>query len=324
MRQELLNHLKTITAEEQSILDGSSGIQQGLYTTKTANKHDFMIDSEQLLKKGKLIEIRPHTRFVHFPRHRHNYVEMIYMCSGSTTHIINDTDSITLEEGDLLFLNQNASQEIFPASIDDIAVNFIILPEFFDHPLTMIEQENVMRDFLLGALSGSTSLYSYLHFRSKDMLPIQNLLENMIWTIFSEQRNTNTIIQTTMGLVLMNLSIFAENLNSSLPDQYEQTQIFTILQYIDTHYKSGTLSEISTQIKQPTYYVSRLLKKHTGMNFKELLQERKLQQASYLLKQSSLSVEQIMTSIGYDNSSYFYNKFRSKYNCSPREYRNQV
>lgn len=322
MNQELLDRLKVITTEEQSILDGSNNIQHGLYTAQTASEQDFTIDSEQLLEKGKLIEIRPHTRFAHFPRHRHNYVEMVYMCSGSTSHIINGTDHLTLEAGDLLFLNQNASQEILPAGPDDIAVNFIILPEFFDRPLTMIEQENVMRDFLLGALSGSTSLYSYLHFRSGDILPIQNLLENMIWTIFSDRHNTNTIIQTTMGLVFMNLSIFAEKLNA-LPEQYEQSQVFAVLQYIETHYKSGTLADISNQIKQPTYYVSRLLKKHTGYNFKELIQERKLQQASYLLRQSSLSVEQIMNAIGYDNSSYFYNKFRIKYGCSPREYRIQ-
>ena len=121
----------------------------------------------------------------------------------------------------------------------------------------------------------------------------------------------------------MNLSIFAENINKKVPAQYEQNQVFTILQYVETHYKNGTLAEISTQIKQPTYYVSRLLKKHLNKNFKELLQERKLQQAEYLLTQSSMTVEQIMSAIGYDNSSYFYNRFKEKTGCSPREYRNK-
>lgn len=31
---------------------------------------------------------------------------------------------------DLLFLNQNVEQEILPAGEQDIAVNFIVLPEF--------------------------------------------------------------------------------------------------------------------------------------------------------------------------------------------------
>ena len=85
MDERLLCRLKEITDEERAILAGGQGIQRERYTSG----RDFVVDSEKMLEKGKLIEIRPHTRFVHFPRHRHNYVEVLYMCSGSTTHILN-------------------------------------------------------------------------------------------------------------------------------------------------------------------------------------------------------------------------------------------
>lgn len=180
MNQELLKQLEQITDEERSILDGS-GVQKGLYTSQRG----FIIDSRKLLTRGQLIQIRPHTRFIHFPRHRHNYVEMVYMCTGSTTHIINDSERIVLREGDLLFLNQHATQEILPAGAKDIAVNFIILPEFFDRILPGMERENVLRDFLVASLSQDSSLSSYLHFRARDILPVQNLIENMVWTLLS-------------------------------------------------------------------------------------------------------------------------------------------
>lgn len=320
MQKELLAHLQKITLEEQEILNGMQNIRKDLYTSRK----DFVIDSQKLLEKGRLIEIRPHTRFAHFPKHRHNYVEMVYMCSGTTTHIINDTDRIVLKEGDLLFLNQNVSQEILPASEQDIAVNFIILPEFFDRSISMIERENVLRNFLISSLSQNNSMSSYLHFQAKDILPIQNLIENMIWTLTQQKKGTNTINQTTMGLLFMNLSLFADNINQNDTNQYEQNLVFTVLKYIETHYKNGTLADVAADTKQPTYYVSRLLKKHTASNFKELLQERKLQQAAYLLSQTPLSVEAIMDAIGYDNSSYFYRRFREKYGCSPKEYRSKI
>lgn len=317
MNHALLDKLREITPEEQAILDGRLDIQKSLYTYKK----DFIIDSQLLLSKGKLIDIRPHTRFAHFPKHRHNYVEMVYMCSGSTTHIINDTDSIILNEGDLLFLNQNVTQEIEAARETDIAVNFIILPEFFDHAFSMIGQENVLRNFLISTLSQDTSLTNYLHFQAKDILPVQNLLENMIWTLIEQKTGTNTINQISMGLLFMNLSAFAENINQNYPNQYEQALVFSVLKYIETHYKSGTLADIADELNQEPYYISRLLKKHTGANFKELLQQRKLQQAVYLLKQTSLTIDSIIEAIGYDNSSYFYRKFKEKYHCSPKEYR---
>ena len=56
---------------------------------------------------------------------------MIYMCSGSTTHIINDCERIVLREGEILLLNQNAAHEILPAGMNDVAVNFLILPDFY-------------------------------------------------------------------------------------------------------------------------------------------------------------------------------------------------
>ena len=144
----LLQHLKEISEEEKRLLAGEKNVQKSLYT----NEPDFIVDSRKMLTLGKLIDIRPHTRFVHFPPHKHNYVEMIYMCSGTTTHIINGSSTLTLNTGEILLLNPNTAHEILPADVEDIAVNFIILPEFFDRVLVMLEEENVLRDFLIGTL----------------------------------------------------------------------------------------------------------------------------------------------------------------------------
>ena len=317
MREELLKKLSEITPEEREILAGDTEIHQKLYTTG----RDFVIDSRLLLEKGKLIEIRPHTRFVYFPSHRHNYVELVYMCAGSTTHVINKKTKIVLEEGDLLFLNQQASHEILPAGEKDIAVNFLILPEFFDRPISMIERENLLRDFLISTLSGENQLTDYLHIKAKGIVPVENLIENMLWTLIGQTPMMDTINQTSMGLLLMNLSRFADSISRSDPAQTEQSLVFSVLDYVDHHYASGTLAEISEILHQPTYYISRLIKRRLGKNFKELLQTRKLQQADYLLSNTTLSVDRIIELVGYENSSYFYRTFREHYGCSPAEFR---
>ena len=317
MRQELLDMLKRITPEEQELLDGSREIRKERYT----NRRDFVVDSRLLLEKGRLIEIRPHTRFAYFPKHRHNYVEMVYMCAGTTTHIINGSNELVLKEGDLLFLNQNVYHEILPAGEKDLAVNFIILPEFFDRPISMVERENILRDFLISTLAGDTAINDYLYIKTKGIIPVENLLENMIWTILGRHPMMDTINQTSMGLLLMNLSRFANQIGRSDPQHEEQSLMFSVLDYIEHHYQNGTLAEISELSHLPTYQVSRMLKKRTGKNFKELLQLRRLQQAAYLLQNTTLSIDKIIVHIGYENSSYFYRVFREKYGCSPSEYR---
>ena len=115
MTEELLAELRKITPEEQRILDGQNEIEKDLYVSSGGN----IFDAEKLLESGRLISVRPHTRFVHFPEHTHNYVEVIYMCSGSTRHIINGNE-VLLKKGELLFLNQNAVQEIYPAGEEDM------------------------------------------------------------------------------------------------------------------------------------------------------------------------------------------------------------
>lgn len=317
MDPRLLDRLRQITEEERAILAGHSQVERERYTSR----RDFVVDSEKLLERGKLIEIRPHTRFVHFPRHRHNYVELLYMCSGSTTHIINGTQTLVLHTGDLLFLNQAVYHEILPASEGDVGVNFLILPQFFDRSFRMLEQENVLRDFLISTLAGESAFAGYLHIAAHDILPVQNLLENMIWTLLEKKPGVNVLNQTTMGLLLLNLAMFAEGVNRTAPGNREESMVFTALKYIETSYKNGTLEEIAAQLHLPPYTLSRLLKHHTGQNFKQLLQQRRLQQAAYLLGNTRLPADAVLEAIGYENSSYFYRIFREKYGCSPAEYR---
>ena len=317
MNAKLLERLRQVTEEEQALLAGDGTVERARYTSR----REFVVDSAKLLEKGKLIEVRPHTRFVHFPRHRHNYVELIYMCNGSTTHIVNGADTVTLETGDLLFLNQAVYHEILPAALDDVAVNFIILPQFFDRSFAMLERENVLRDFLVSTLAGSSAFAGWLHIRAQDILPVHNLLENMIWTLLEDKSGVNDLNETTMGLLLLNLSLFAPDINRSGPDRHDENTVFAVLQYIEAHYKDGTLADAAARLHQPAYAVSRLLTKHTGQNFRQLLQQRKLQQAAYLLTHTPLPVETVLENIGYENSSYFYRRFRERYGCSPAEYR---
>lgn len=316
MDAELLRELSVITEEEKKILAGRKGIDPGIYT----EKNDMVIDCEKLLQKGKLISVRPHTRFVHFPKHRHNYVEVIYMCQGTTTHILNG-NQVVLEEGDLLFLNPNAVQEILPAGESDIAVNFIVLPEFFDTAFSMMDgEENLLKDFLIGALCGKDEDTSYLYFHVAGILPVQNLIENMVWTFFYDSSNKRSCNQITMGLLLLQLLNYMDKMELG-NRQFDTELTGNVLSYVDEHYKNGTLSELAEMMGYDVYWLSREIKKRMGRTYKELLLSKRLQQAAYLLSKSSLPVTDIIELVGYDNSSYFYRKFKERYGVSPKEYR---
>ena len=321
MREELLRLLRPITEEEQGVLreggeKGENAIHRELYTTG----EEFIVDSGRMLEEGQLIDFRLHTRFAHFPRHRHNYVEMVYMCQGTTTHLL-DGERIVLEEGDILFLHQSTYHEILPASQGDIGVNFMILPPFFHRAMAMLAQGNVLRDFLLSVLSGAYTPIPYLLFHAKGILPVENLIENLLWILMQKQPRDNILGATSMGLLFLHLTAGVQPSQLDLAGSFEHQQVFACLRYVEDHYSSGTLEEVAGLLGMPGYQVSRLLKKVTGSNFKQLLGQRKLQQAAHLLSNTTMDTAGVMAEVGYENSSYFHRKFREKFGCSPREYR---
>jgi AraC family L-rhamnose operon regulatory protein RhaS len=316
MYQQLLEELKKVTPEEEVILSGHSEIEKDRYMSSS----EYVIDAAKLLESGKLIQVRTHTRFTHFPAHTHNYIEVVYMCSGSTHHVINGNDVI-LKQGELLFLNQKSVQEIYPAEENDIAVNFIILPEFFDYGLRMMDEEkNLLREFIIDCLREENSSASYLHFKVADILPVQNLVENLIWTIRNRLPNKRSINQVTIGLLFLQLMNYLDRLETSADDS-SQKLVIDVLRYIENNYKNGELTVLAKELHYDLYWLSKEIKKQTGKNYTELVQEKRLNQATYLLKNTTLGVMDIAMRVGYDNISYFHRIFQKKFGLTPRRYR---
>ena len=320
INEALLKELKKITKEEQQILDGRQGIEKEIYMSTASFSEENIIDAGKLLDAGKLIQVRPHTRFVHFPKHTHNYIEVIYMCSGHTHHVI-DGEDVILREGELLFLNQKAQQEIYPAAEDDIAVNFIILPEFFDYGLHLMgEDKNLLKDFVIDCLTGDKQSSGYLHFKVADIVPIQNLVENLIWTIWNKQPNRRSIHQVTMGLLFLQLLNHIERMETNSGNRGQKLML-DVLGYIEEHYRDGELTQLAGMLNYDVYFLSKEIKKLTGSNYTELVQEKRLNQAAYLLDNTNMSVMDIGLSVGYDNLSYFHRIFQKHFGMTPRRYR---
>ncbi len=317
MRREILEKLSIITKEEQEILDGNQVIQKDLYATEKS----FVIRSEKMMEKGRLIEIRPHTRFAYFPKHRHDYIEIIYMCAGTTTHIINDTKKVVLQEGELLFLSQNAYHEILPAKEEDIAVNFIVLPEFFDVALDMLGDDNIIGAFIADSLRSSHGSAEYLHFQVADVITVQNLMENMVWSILYKQPNRRKINQITMGILFVQLLNYTERIVRNEDKQYENGLVLAVIRYIEENYRTATLTEVCGQLNQSMGRLSKLIKVQSGSTYQELLQNKRLNKAAELLERTRLSIADIIYQVGYDNSSYFYRLFKEHFHMSPKEYR---
>ena len=317
MNAALLEQLKQVSQEEQAILNGRTSVDKTLYMQGQGNT----INSKKLLHAGKLITIRTHTRFIHFPAHKHDYVEMVYMCSGTTTHIVNG-NTIVLREGELLFMNQSAVHEVCEAGLEDVAVNFIVLPAFFATPLAFISEEKTpLRNFLDDCLWGECSGAGFLHFEVAGVRPIQNLLENLLLTLAGDAGAKRTVSQLTMALLFLQLLEETEKLSTT---NLEETTIWSVLRYIESNYVDGNFSALCDSLHYTPSNLSREIKRKTGKTFTQLVQEKRLTQAAYLLKNTRMKIETIAHAVGYENITYFYRLFTRSHGKTPADYRGDL
>lgn len=319
MRDDLLAVLMEVTDEEQMILEQRSEIKRDLYTDQST----FIIESEKFLSRNEMIMLRKHTRFIAFPKHRHNYIEINYVLNGELKQKVG-TENIHLKQGELLFLNQHIEHEIEACAKDDIIINFIIQPKFFDFIFSYLSSTNLMSNFIINSLYNHTQNGQYLYFEVKDVSAIQELIKKMMEEIMEPTLFSESTLKLYMGLLMIELLKHTDKLKQNELSSAHHYILVEAMKYIDEHYQAASLYELAERLNQPHYAVSKQIKQATKYTFKELLMEKRLTKAKELLEKTDMPITKIIDEVGYDNVSYFYRIFKSKYGKTPKDYRVEV
>ena len=150
--------------------------------------------------------------------------------------------------------------------------------------------------------------------------PIQNLIENLLWTLLEETPNKRKMSQMTMALLFLQLTGHTETL---LNEDQEDAAVFKVLRYVETNYAGGSFGELTEQLHYDASWLSREIKRKTGKTYTQLVQEKRLAQAAFLLKNTDRNIADISVAVGYENISYFHRIFAQTYGKSPKHYRVQ-
>lgn len=316
LKKEILEDLIRLTEEEKNNLAGIETIDRSIFLDASSN----IIDYHKLLSDDQSLAIRRHTRFQEYPRHRHNYLEFMYVYSGEMTHIIHDR-KITIHEGELLLLNQNIEHSILYTKEEDIIFNLIIKTDFLVFMASLIEEESEVFSFLFEALYSNKNDGEYLLFKASHNKEVKTIIEELIQHVYEPSFNQSLTLKLTVGLLLTELMNHPEDIEAYTGNSYEKILSGTVLKYIDLHYQEGSLSQLAKSLHQPDYKICKIIKKHTGFTFKQLVQKVRLQHAARLLKTTRMPVVEVMEKVGYDNITYFYKIFKETYHMTPKQYR---
>lgn len=112
-------------------------------------------------------------------------------------------------------------------------------------------------------------------------------------------------------------------MNKATSPDIPEVVIF-LMEYIEENYmKNITLKSIAKEFHYNPSYLGRLFNKHLNKSFNLFLQEKRIQASKKLLRDYSLSIDEVSYLVGFLYSSYFSITFKEFTGLSPLKYRQQ-
>lgn len=146
--------------------------------------------------------------------------------------------------------------------------------------------------------------------------------------ILAHSKNEYDRLALRIKLLELIYLICEDTKNSLSKNLIKQTQrestsiIFSILQYINTHYSEKmTLEDLSHRANLSPIYFHRLFVKVTQSTPAMYIQQVRLDRAKYMLLRTNMTCSEIASACGFNSPSYFNYVFKKQFKITPNEYR---
>lgn len=202
---------------------------------------------------------------------------------------------------------------------DIVIIGILIRKEaFFREYLQVLSADSSLFHFFL---EPQTHRFSdeFIHLSFEKGHPVRTLLELMVIEYANRAEDTQAILKSMLFALLMHLS---RRHRAQQPQVGTLTLTEQMVAYITDHMDTITLKALAKHFSYHPAYISALLPRETGKTFKEILLEQRMERAVILLRNTTLSIEEISAMIGYSDHSNFYKAFREYYQTTPRDFIN--
>ncbi len=274
----------------------------------------------QFFQNSLQIKIVRHHRYMYSVNHTHAFFEMIYVLQGECFNTV-DGQSLPLEKGDICIIPPKVIHSIAVNS-NSIVLNILLrTSSFTDAFSSLLKNTNILSEFF-NEIVYSNTYKQYMLFRTGEDEQIQHQVLEM----YTEQENKQPYFESILnGLLIAFLGRLLQLHETSVeyPDSYIER--FSIVPKITSYIRQNccdvTLNSCAETFHFNPQYLSSLLKKHTGKSFSSLLTDARMDRAAILLLESSISIQELGSLLGYSDASYFMKVFKKHFDHTPSSYR---
>lgn len=104
------------------------------------------------------------------------------------------------------------------------------------------------------------------------------------------------------------------------PDLFQTVKTFIVA----NSHKHITLEDVAAHVRLSPYYVSKLFKEQSGVNYIDFITECRMKHAQRLMADPDRNVKEIAFEVGYHDPNYFSRVFKRTFRLSPTEYRKSL
>lgn len=264
-----------------------------------------------------------HPRFLPPIYHSHTYHEIKYVFQGTVALSV-DGRSVVLDEGDFCFITPGTQHccSVFDSKtlLINIEIRANVLRSVFQN---VFATENPVSTFY-NAAGAKKSKVPVMFCRTDGDRELRDLVKviydykaETLREGYGEQVGEMMVEQ----LLLLLLRRHAEDFSDGWRTIAHSREVFSILDYINKNAGSLSLAELARQFNYSEAYMSRFIKRNTGLSFTDLQRNVRLDMAAELLHRTDLPVGTIITEVGYTGKSNFYRAFQEKFGITPAEMR---
>ena len=297
------------------VVDSSRKMTEEIFVNEIFS---YSEEKEGEVYHGKITIRRGEQEFAH----RHDFYELLYIAEGASKQVVMD-DTILLRQSDLLLINPNTiHSEIMEE--ERTAYYFQLKGEVLREILRDGNLSRDMKRFFEPQAGGKRM--EYYHFSGRDNQLIKELMDWAVKERVEERAGSRLIVRGILARVLKELDSGKQNrAKLESKELRRKTNVIKNLeQYLKDNRWNVKNGELAKHFHYSEAYLGQLVKENTGVPLGQYCVEHRLEYARQLLCETKLSVNEIVEKLGYQNKTYFYRKFKQRYNVTPQEYRKNI
>ena len=286
-----------------------------------------VITESDIFRPGEKVFINFSTQYPDFIDviHKHTFLEIVYILSGSATHVIGDR-SVPASKGDLFIINYDTPHAFFrdqDSTEPLLAYDLLFSPNFFDATmLNSICFDSTNASFLFYSLFPEQQQTPDIHI-SGSSYNVFGELFNKIYLEFTNQEPgyIHIIHAYVTELIIKIFRKMNSSQNRDIASHQRQIVESTLSYMRQNYHKHISLEELAAQAFLSKDYFARLFRETTGMPISAFLQKIRIEEACNLLVSTSQTIDDIALQCGFNDAKYFYSIFKKLTGLTPRQYR---